>query len=179
MKTINTLNELQNYIEGFIKDHLPDATSYPSHIAEAMNYAMTAGGKRIRPTLMLLAYNASKESGSDASDEASVAGANNAAGDSVVEVFAAALEMIHTHSLIHDDLPALDNDTMRRGRPTVHVQFDESTAILAGDALLNFAYETALKAYEKVSNESGSSISNSADISKDYFKALQILAGKT
>lgn len=93
-----------------------------SKVKEAMKYSLMAGGKRIRPRLLfavLSAYGVREEAGYPV---------------------AAAIEMIHTYSLIHDDLPAMDNDTLRRGKPTCHVQFDEATAILAGDALLTQAF---------------------------------------
>ncbi len=145
------LSFVNKYIEDVINVSLPDASSYPSHIVEAMNYAMTAGGKRVRPTLMYLVFRAfTDKSGEDKNSIYHFLDDK----DTVIRPFLAAIEMIHTHSLIHDDLPALDNDSLRRGRPTVHVQFDESTAILAGDALLNNAYEVisnglyvALKAF--------------------------------
>ena len=167
------LTDLQPHIENVIRTHLPDESDYPSHIVEAMNYAMTAGGKRIRPTLMYLAYKAADNSDQNASDS------------SVLEAFMSAIEMIHTHSLIHDDLPALDNDTLRRGRPTVHVQFDESTAILAGDALLNYAYETVLNSFDAVMDSDNVDISGNAAESIDFGfigscqKAMRILATKT
>lgn len=90
-----------------------------------MRYSLLAGGKRIRPLLLYTALNGY--------------GIDETCGDP----FAAALEMIHTYSLIHDDLPAMDNDDLRRGRPTCHKQFDEATAILAGDGLLTYAFELA------------------------------------
>ncbi len=96
-----------------------------SRVAEAMRYSLMAGGKRIRPNLLfavLKGYGINPEKG------------NN---------LAAALEMIHTYSLIHDDLPCMDNDELRRGKPTCHIQFDETTAVLAGDGLLTYAFETA------------------------------------
>lgn len=98
-----------------------------SRLAESMKYSFFAGGKRIRPVLML-AFN-------------DVLGGKS---ESVMP-FAFALECIHTYSLIHDDLPALDNDLLRRGKPSCHAAFGEATAILAGDALLNFAFEHTLK----------------------------------
>lgn len=97
----------------------------PSRVREAMTYSLMAGGKRIRP---LLLYSACRGYGLS---------------DSAADPFACALEMIHTYSLIHDDLPAMDNDDLRRGRPTCHRRFDEATAILAGDGLLTYAFETA------------------------------------
>ena len=111
---------------------LTEAVAFPEtpakKVQEAMAYALLAGGKRIRPVLLGLTY-------------AALGGEGNMA-----EPFMAAIEMIHTSSLVHDDLPALDNDTLRRGRPTVHVAFGESAAILAGDALINYAYETLFRA---------------------------------
>ena len=96
-----------------------------SNVRNAMEYSLMAGGKRIRPNLL---YTVLRGYGIDESE-----------GD----CFAAALEMIHTYSLIHDDLPAMDNDDLRRGRPTCHKQFDEATAILAGDGLLTYAFQVA------------------------------------
>lgn len=99
-----------------------------SKVKEAMRYSLMAGGKRIRPNLL---YEVLKGYG-----------VKEAEGDA----FACALEMIHTYSLIHDDLPAMDNDDLRRGRPTCHKQFDEATAILAGDGLLTYAFQVASNA---------------------------------
>lgn len=105
-------------IEAIIQSHFPD-----SRLCRAMRYSLMASGKRLRPILCLAA--------------AETVGTVNP------QVIAAAcgIEMIHTYSLIHDDLPAMDNDDLRRGNPTCHVRFDEATAILAGDALLTFAFE--------------------------------------
>lgn len=139
-KKVN-LEEILEKIELEIKDRLPDAGSYPAEVIEAMNYSMASGGKRIRPLLMYLAYHAFKEVDIKPKDDDSL---------KVLFTFMTALEMIHTHSLIHDDLPALDNDSLRRGRPTVHVQYSESTAILAGDALLNYAYEITSRVIDEV-----------------------------
>jgi geranylgeranyl diphosphate synthase type II len=94
-----------------------------SRVAQAMRYSISAGGKRIRPILALAAAEATHAQASD------------------VLPAACAIEMIHTYSLIHDDLPAMDDDTLRRGKPTSHIQYDEATAILAGDALLTLAFE--------------------------------------
>ncbi len=102
---------------------LPPASAYPQSIHRAMRYSVLGGGKRIRPILCLEAA-------------AAVGPAKRG-----VEDLACALELIHTYSLIHDDLPALDNDDLRRGRPTCHKKFGEATAILAGDALLTLAFE--------------------------------------
>ena len=96
----------------------------PANLAAAMRYSLLSGGKRLRPVMLLASYNMLSNQLEDALP------------------FAAAMEMIHTYSLIHDDLPAMDNDDMRRGKPSNHKMFGEATAILAGDALLNHAYET-------------------------------------
>ena len=101
---------------------------HDSRVKEAMAYSLLAGGKRIRPNLL---YETLKGYGKQ---------------ESCGDEYAAAIEMIHTYTLIHDDLPAMDNDDLRRGRPTCHKQFDEATAILAGDGLLTFAFETCAKA---------------------------------
>lgn len=109
--------------------YLPEETGHQKTLLEAMNYSMLSGGKRLRPLLMLKTYE--------------MFGGNKP----VIEPFMAAMEMIHTHSLIHDDLPAMDNDDYRRGRKTTHVVYGEAVGILAGDGLLNYAYETAAKAF--------------------------------
>lgn len=96
-----------------------------SRVQKAMSYSLLAGGKRIRPNLL---YETVKGYGKS---------------EELADEFACALEMVHTYSLIHDDLPAMDNDDLRRGRPTCHKQFDEATAILAGDGLLTYAFEIA------------------------------------
>ena len=119
-------NELINSIDEELKRLLNPV--YPEKIYKAMGYSVMAGGKRMRPLLMLLAHKA-------------VGGDKN---DKRIMTFACALEMIHTYSLIHDDLPAMDNDDLRRGKPTCHRQFDEATAILAGDGLLTYAFELML-----------------------------------
>lgn len=118
-----------------VEGYLPKEEGLSNNLAKAMNYSMRAGGKRLRPVFMAAMYEM-------------LGGSSE-----IVNPFMAAIEMIHTHSLIHDDLPAIDNDQYRRGKKTTHVVFGESTAILAGDALLNYAYETAFQAFEKVQNE--------------------------
>lgn len=118
-------------IENIIYNYLPAEEGYQKTVIEAMNYSFRAGGKRLRPMLMKLCYDMF------ASDE----------NVDVIGPFMAAIEMIHTYSLIHDDLPALDNDLVRRGLPTCHAKYGEDMAILAGDGLLNFAFETASKAF--------------------------------
>ena len=117
-----------SYIEDVLKNYLPKNPSFQKTIYDAMEYSVMAGGKRLRPMMMYQAY---KMFGGEDKE--------------LIEPFMAAIEMIHTYSLVHDDLPAMDNDTYRRGRKTTHVVYGEDMGILAGDALLNFAYETAIK----------------------------------
>ena len=105
---------------------------------QAANYGFKAGGKRLRPVMMRLVFDMLYDK--PAVTEADEYG---------IRAFMAALEMIHTHSLIHDDLPALDNDELRRGLPTVHAKFGEAMGVLAGDILLNHAYETVANAMAK------------------------------
>lgn len=115
--------------EEIVYRYLPGEEGYQKTVLEAMNYSMKAGGKRLRPMLMMETYR--------------LFGGNGR----IIEPFMAAIEMIHTHSLIHDDLPAIDNDEYRRGRKTTHIVYGEAMAILAGDGLLNLAYETACSAF--------------------------------
>ena len=117
-------------IEEVIGEYLPKEEGNQKVVLEAMNYSVLAGGKRLRPMLMMEAFNMYGGQGE------------------VVKPFMAALEMIHTYSLVHDDLPAMDNDEYRRGRKTTHVVYGEAMAILAGDGLLNYAFETAVKAFQ-------------------------------
>ena len=116
--------------EQIISSYLPKEEGYQKTVIEAMNYSFLAGGKRLRPILMLEAYR--------------LFGGRS----KVIEPFMAAIEMIHTYSLVHDDLPAMDNDEYRRGKKTTHVVYGEAMAILAGDALLTYAFETATKALD-------------------------------
>ena len=117
-------------VQEILYQYLPEETGYQKTLLQAMNYSMQAGGKRLRPLLMQETYRLFGGTGR------------------IVEPFMAAMEMIHTHSLIHDDLPAMDNDEYRRGRKTTHIVYGEAMAILAGDGLLNLAYETASRAFE-------------------------------
>lgn len=116
-------------IEEMLKRYLPKEEGYQKTVLLAMNYSMLSGGKRLRPMLMLETYKL-------------FGGASE-----VIEPFAAAIEMIHTYSLVHDDLPAMDDDEYRRGKKTTHAVYGEAMGILAGDALLNYAYETAAGAF--------------------------------
>lgn len=119
---------IDNRLESFLDEH-----SVPSRLYHAMHYSLMGSGKRIRPILCIAAAEAVGEKAPEA-----------------VMGVACAIEMIHTYSLIHDDLPAIDDDDIRRGRPTCHVRFDEATAILAGDALLTLAFEILSKPFESV-----------------------------
>mgnify|MGYP002529417003 CR=1 FL=1 len=136
-------------IEQIIKRYLPEEEGWQKTIMEAMNYSILAGGKRLRPMLMSETYR--------------LFGGKS----KVIEPFMAAMEMIHTYSLVHDDLPAMDNDEYRRGKKTTHVVYGEDMGILTGDALLNYAFETACSAFE-------TDPQNSILIGR----ALKILAGK-
>ena len=135
-------------IDSIIEQYLPVEKGYQKTVMEAMNYSILAGGKRLRPMLMLETYR--------------LFGGKS----KVIEPFMAAIEMIHTYSLVHDDLPAMDNDEYRRGKKTTHAVYGEAMGILAGDALLNFAYETALTAFDMEPDN------------RNIGRALQILATK-
>ena len=136
-------------IEAILKEYLPGKECEQAVIMEAMEYSLMAGGKRLRPMLMKETFELFGGTGK------------------IVEPFMAALEMIHTYSLVHDDLPAMDNDEYRRGRKTTHVVYGEAMGILAGDGLLNYAFETAAEAFDLCPE-------NSLQIGK----ALQVLAKK-
>ena len=136
------------HIEEVLNKYLPKEEGYAAKVMEAMNYSVLAGGKRLRPMLMEETYRMFGGS------------------EQVIEPFMAAQEMIHTYSLVHDDLPCMDDDEYRRGRKTTHAVYGEGMAVLAGDALLNYAFETACKAF-----------SLTEDVQKAA-KALTILANK-
>ncbi len=118
------------YAERVLREHLPGEEGLQGEICEAMNYSLLAGGKRLRPILMRETY---RMCGGEDSD--------------VIKHFMAAIEMIHTYSLVHDDLPAMDNDRYRRGKETTWYVYGETMGILAGDGLLNYAFETAIRAF--------------------------------
>ena len=142
------MKERTEVIEKLLVKYLPKAEGYQSQIMEAMEYSVMAGGKRLRPMLMQETYRLFGGEGKE------------------IEPFMAAMEMIHTYSLVHDDLPAMDNDEYRRGRKTTHIVYGEAMGILAGDALLNYALETVAEAFDK-----------STDLRRTA-KALQILSRK-
>ena len=146
------LEERTRNAEDIIRKYLPKEEGFSVNLIKAMNYSMEAGGKRLRPILLGEMYKVCGGTGE------------------LAEPFMAGIEMIHTHSLIHDDLPAIDNDQYRRGKKTTHVVFGESAAILAGDALLNYAYETAFKSFSLAENE---------EELKKTARALAILGKKT
>ena len=125
---MKTYQEYQQLVEGALSAQLASLGYIPEKLFEAMDYSLSAGGKRLRPVLLLAAC---ETLGGDVNEALP---------------FACALEMIHTYSLIHDDLPAMDNDDLRRGRPTNHKVFGEAMAILAGDGLLSAAAELVLRA---------------------------------
>lgn len=129
---------------------LPAEKGYQKTVFQAMNYSVLAGGKRIRPILMLETYK--------------LFGGSNKA----IESFVAAIEMIHTYSLVHDDLPAMDDDELRRGKLTTHAKFGEAMGVLAGDGLLNYAFEIALDTLDET---------NGAD-NRAVIRSLKVLAKK-
>lgn len=123
---------IRQQVEAGIDAMLPPAATRPTHLHQAMRYSMEAGGKRIRPALVMLASELFHPE-RDPCDPLAAA---------------VAIECLHTYTLIHDDLPAVDNSDLRRGRPACHKQFDEATAILAGDALLTYAFQLLAQSYQ-------------------------------
>ena len=139
-------------IEAILREYLPEANGYQSVIMEAMEYSLMAGGKRLRPMLMMETY---RLFGGETE---------------VIYPFMAAMEMIHTYSLVHDDLPALDNDDYRRGRLTTHKVYGEAMGVLSGVALLNYAYEVMLTAFDKA---------DTPDCQAHVIQALKVMSHKT
>lgn len=134
-------------VEDILAAYLPKPEGFQSKVLEAMVYAVSAGGKRLRPLMMAESAALFAEAGEVwRTDGTAVLGPATVR---ALPVFMAAIEFIHTYSLIHDDLPALDNDDYRRGRKTTHVVYGEDIAVIAGDGLLNYAYETAARAFSK------------------------------
>jgi geranylgeranyl diphosphate synthase type II len=148
-------------VEAALDRFVPAAGDAPSSVLEAMRYALLGGGKRLRPMLALAAAEATAERLQVSADEARA----------LALPAACALEMIHTYSLVHDDLPAMDNDTMRRGRPTTHVVFGDGMAILAGDGLLTDAF--ALLAREP----HGSPSVTTDDVNLRKLRTVALIAG--
>ncbi len=122
------LKQRTKEVEDIVYSYMPEVQGYQKEVINAMNYSLTAGGKRLRPMLLQETARFFGENGSE------------------VYPFMAAMEMIHTYSLVHDDLPAMDNDDYRRGKLTTHKKFGHAMGILAGDGLLNYAYEICAKA---------------------------------
>ncbi len=151
MEFTTQLTNKKDYIESIIEKCMPEAKGYQKLLIEAMSYSLMAGGKRLRPMLMMETYH--------------LFGGNQ---DEVLAPFMAAMEMIHTYSLVHDDLPAMDNDEYRRGRKTTHVVYGHAMGILTGDALLNYAFETMAAGLVRFKEE---------DIVRGV-KALQVIAEK-
>lgn len=147
-------------IEQILKLHLPKEEGYQKTVVQAMNYSLMAGGKRLRPMLMEETFRLF-----------------NGQERVLLTPFMAAIEMIHTYSLVHDDLPAMDNDEYRRGRKTTHVVYGEAMAILAGDGLLNYAFETAGKAFQAILNIENTKVLNSYINVARAFKILSEKAG--
>ena len=143
------LMERVSYVEEVIEKYIPQEKGFQKKVIEAMNYSILAGGKRLRPIFILETYRLFEGKDKEA-----------------VEPFLAAMEMIHTYSLVHDDLPAMDDDEYRRGRKTTHVVYGEAMGILAGDGLLNYAFETACQSF------------SSQTKLEQIAKAIQILAQK-
>lgn len=150
------IDERAQAVEEVIRAYLPEEEGLQKTVIEAMHYSIMAGGKRLRPMLMQETYKLCGGQGES------------------IKPFMAAMEMIHTYSLVHDDLPAMDNDEYRRGRKTTHVVYGEGMAVLAGDALLNYAFETALKVFDTCEVD-GVVLS---DRYRAGVKALSILADK-
>lgn len=147
----DVMSERVGQIETVIGKYLPKEEGYQKTVIEAMNYSILAGGKRLRP--MLLQETCRLFGGADGLEEP----------------FMAALEMVHTYSLVHDDLPCMDNDEYRRGRKTTHIVYGEGMAVLAGDGLLNYAFETAVKAFR---------LTDDAQKLQRVAEALEVFASK-
>ena len=146
------MKERTEVIEKLLVKYLPKAEGYQSQIMEAMEYSVMAGGKRLRPMLMQETYRLFGGEGKE------------------IEPFMAAMEMIHTHSLVHDDLPSLDNDDYRRGRLTTHKVYGEAMGVLSGVALLNYAYEVMLTAFDTA---------DTPDCQAHVIQALKVMSNKT
>ena len=153
------LTDRAAFFEDVLKKFLPKEEGYAKTVLEAMNYSLLAGGKRIRPVMMLESFRLFAGSDADTKN---------------LEPFMCAMEMIHTYSLVHDDLPAMDNDEYRRGRKTTHAVYGAGMATLAGDGLLNYAYETAVQGAIN-----GGALSDYDGESKNrYLAALEVLTTK-
>lgn len=135
--TTNRYEELINIIDQNLYTNIPTTDDFQKKIYESMKYSLSTGGKRVRPILALVSYSIFNNDSKDFSE---------------IIPYAVAIEYIHTYSLIHDDLPAMDNDDIRRGKPTNHKVYNEAIAILAGDGLLNLAAEVVAKELEGITD---------------------------
>ncbi len=155
------LTEISKYAEAVINEYLPKSEGYQKTVMDVMNYGVTTGGKRLRPVIMYKTYCAfgGKEK--------------------IVRPFMSALEMIHSYSLIHDDLPEMDNDELRRGKPTAHIKFGQAMAVLGGDALLNYAFEIMLKAAEESEEKDFRKCIRAARVLSDKAGIYGMIGGQT
>ena len=147
------LKKRQEYVNDILDKFLPNVEGKQKTVVEAMRYSVTIGGKRLRPILILELYRC-------------FAGVDK---EQRIEPFLAAIEMLHTYSLVHDDLPDMDNDMYRRGQLTTHAKYGSAMAILAGDALLNYSFETIAKAFD---------FSDLTDWNQRVAKAMQVFSKK-
>ena len=145
MSLDQTIKERIEKIESIISEYLPKPDGYAAEVMEAMEYSFLAGGKRLRPMIMMETHIMCGGDGR------------------IIAPFMAALEMIHTYSLVHDDLPAMDNDELRRGKPTTWKKYGDGMAVLAGDGLLNYSVETAVYSFDL------------AESAEDYLRIAQAL----
>lgn len=157
----NVLKTKLEYVNKILADTLPESTLY-GRICEAMNYSVLNGGKRLRAIMLLESF---KMFNPDYQEEAFLA-----------EPFAAAIEFIHAYSLVHDDLPAMDNDVLRRGKPTTHIEFGHAMGVLTGDALLNYAYETVSRVV--LSLDSIADSSRYPEYCRCLLKAINVISTK-
>ena len=148
----------QKNIDKILEKYLPEEKGYQKTVMEAMRYSLMAGGKRLMPMLMEETFNLF-----------------NGKDKQLLEIFMVAIEMIHTYSLVHDDLPAMDNDDYRRGKKTTHIVYGEAMAILTGDALLNYAFEMTTKSFQNINDESPDALRSYQNLAK----AIEILASKS
>ena len=149
------LKEEVNTVEEIINEYMPREEGLQKTIFEGMNYAVSAGGKRIRPILMYETYKLFGGKGD------------------IIKPFMAAIEMIHTYSLVHDDMPCVDNDDMRRGKPTTHIVYGETMGLFVGDGLLNLAFETIANGMDYVDTAD----SKQVEAVKAAFKYISKCAG--
>lgn len=153
---INDYHELLSsrteYANAVIQKYLPAEEGYLTELVMAMNYSVEAGGKRLRPVFIDSVYR--------------LMGGT----DELAEPFMAAMEYLHTYSLVHDDMPEIDNDELRRGKPTTHKKFGQACALLAGDGLLHWSTQTALRAFSGVSD---------TDVQKRIIEAMSVFAEKS